>query len=86
MAEGREARLRKIDNFLPSRFGSGIIFQKDRQAGWRFPGGEAASTLRTANDSGMAPQAVEIAQNGLGNGGRWLARQALANARNAQAA
>jgi hypothetical protein len=23
----------------------------------------------------MAPQAVEIAQNGLGNGGRWLARQ-----------
>jgi hypothetical protein len=38
MAEGREARLRKIDNFLPSRLGSGIVFQKCRPAGWRFPG------------------------------------------------
>jgi hypothetical protein len=56
--------LRKIDNFLPSRPECAIVFQKaDRRAAR-----PETSALGAANDSGMAPQAIGIAQNGLGNG------------------
>jgi hypothetical protein len=68
--------LRKIDNFLPSRPGLDIVFQKGQQAELALLGRFATGTsaLRAGNDSGMAPQAVKNAKNGLGNGKRQLAR------------
>jgi hypothetical protein len=47
-----------------------IVFQKYRQASWRFPvcGARAGLGVRTGNGSEMAPQTIEIAKNGLGNG------------------
>jgi cobalamin biosynthesis protein CobD/CbiB len=44
---GRAAALiEKIDNFLPSRLGPGIVFQKGRQAGLALP-------VRGARDQGF---------------------------------
>jgi hypothetical protein len=58
--------LRKIDNFLPSRPGPAIVFQKGRQARLALSVRGARPgllPLRTGDDSEMAPQAIEIAQN-----------------------
>jgi hypothetical protein len=61
---------KKIDNFLPGRLGVDSVFQNADKPGWRFPYAihGAVSALRAGQDSGMAPQAIEISQNGLGNG------------------
>jgi hypothetical protein len=61
---------KKIDNFLPSRLDLGIVFQKGRQASSRFPRAtrDRGFGIKTGNDSLIAPQAIEIAQNGLANG------------------
>jgi hypothetical protein len=32
----RDARVGKIDNFLPSPLGHAVVFQNDRYVGWRF--------------------------------------------------
>ena len=64
--------VRKIDNFLPSQLRRDIVFQKWSICQARTPRGEASSAagrgvLRAGNDSLMAPQAMETAQNGLAN-------------------
>jgi hypothetical protein len=68
--KSRHAGLRKIDNFLPRRLAVAIVFQNDRSA----PAGAShrrrgtgTLALETGNDSEMAPQAIEIAKNGLGD-------------------
>jgi hypothetical protein len=47
-----------------------LFFRKAGKLDWRFPcaARDLVSALRTGDDSEMAPQAIEIAQNGLGNG------------------
>jgi hypothetical protein len=65
--DGRDARLRKIDNFLRNRAGHGIVFQKVDKPGSHFLRGDAPPDfgIETGSDSEMAQQAIEIAQNGL---------------------
>ncbi len=69
--EGRDAGLRKINNFSPSQGRRGIVFQKAEKGWLALPEGDArpgpASVSWTGNDSQILPQAVEIAQNGLAN-------------------
>jgi hypothetical protein len=70
--EGRDAGLGKIDNFLTGRLGQSIVFQKSRQAQLTLLLGDARlgfDSQGQETDSEMAPQSIEIAQNGLGNGG-----------------
>jgi hypothetical protein len=67
--QGQCAQLRKIDNFLPSRPGRWYCFSERPMSGARTPHGRRAtlaSASRVDSDSGMAPQTIEIAQNGLG--------------------
>jgi hypothetical protein len=67
--QGQCAQLRKIDNFLPSRPGRWYCFSERPTSGARTPHGRRAtlaSASRVDSDSGMAPQTIEIAQNGLG--------------------
>ena len=46
-----------------------LFFRTTDQPGWRFSRrrGTGTSALKTGNDSEMAPQAIEIAKNGLGD-------------------
>jgi hypothetical protein len=56
--------IRKIDNFLPSGLMIDIVFQKVRQLRLALTWANArprAWASRTGNDSGMAPQTIEIA-------------------------
>ena len=68
LRRGPGAHFRKIDNFSTSPAGACTVLQKARTG----PAGashDARASLRQSKagtDSGMAPQAVEIAQNGLG--------------------
>jgi hypothetical protein len=67
--QGQCAQLRKIDNFLPSRPGRWYCFSERPMSGARTPHGRRAtlaSASRVDSDSGMAPQTIEIAHNGLG--------------------
>jgi hypothetical protein len=68
--KGRSAGLTKIDNFLPSQKHFAIVFQNDRAAlagASHRRRGTGTSGLKAGSDSEMAPQAIEIAQNGLGD-------------------
>jgi hypothetical protein len=70
----RKIDIRKIDNFLPSGLMLGIVFQKARQPRLVLTWANArprAWASRTGNDSGMAPQTIEIAQKRTRI--RWLA-------------
>jgi hypothetical protein len=58
---------KKIDNFLPVRPGPGIVFFRKKST--TLPGNDAepAFGVNGRDDSQIAPQAIEIAQNGLAN-------------------
>jgi hypothetical protein len=64
-------RVTKNQQFLDRPVGLGYDFQNNAQLGSRFSSAACDPLLRrltAGNDSEMALQAVEIAQNGLGNG------------------
>jgi hypothetical protein len=67
----RDAGFKKIDNFLTDQLARCYCFsESDGQAALAvlMRGPPRASVSRAANRLGNAPQAIEIAQNGLDNG------------------
>jgi hypothetical protein len=63
--EGETREQQKTDNFLTSRQGVVLFFRNSDKSARAFHE-RRGLMLKAANDSGMAPQAIEIAQNGLG--------------------
>jgi hypothetical protein len=67
-SSGPERSIRKIDNFLPNGTGADIVFQKSGIGNLALSRAapDRNLVLRAGNDSDMALQANEIAQNGPG--------------------
>jgi hypothetical protein len=72
MRAGRSVK--EIANFLPSWRVPAIVFQKDGKPSRSFSCLGRPSAQAQDNDSEMAPQAIEIAENGLGSPAWWSLR------------
>jgi hypothetical protein len=76
--EGRNAREEKLTISCQTGLGLVLFFRKTSKPDWRFLwatrdqgfGTRDRELFNDSNDSGMAPQAIEIAQNGLGRSAR----------------